>query len=78
MSPGGIFNFSSTLGSAIVILAWSSIIANPSIEILLSGCVRVTGQVLLKDAVLILKTADEGHDSSGIVASGCSNCCALS
>ena len=78
MSPGGICNFSSTLGSAIVILAWSSIMANPSIEISLSGWVRVTGQVLLKEAVLILKTADEGQDFSGIFASGCSNCCALS
>ena len=40
-----------TQGSTNVILAWSSMIARPSIDILVSGWLSTTGHVLLKDLV---------------------------
>ena len=40
-----------TQGSTNVILAWSSMIARPSIDMLVSGCLSITGHVLLKDLV---------------------------
>ena len=38
-------------GSTNVILAWSSMIARPSIDMLVSGWLSITGHVLLKDLV---------------------------
>ena len=38
-------------GSTNVILAWSSMIARPSIDILVSGWLSITGHVRLKDFV---------------------------
>ena len=40
-----------TQGSTNVILAWSSMIARPSIDILVSGWLSITGHVRLKDLV---------------------------
>ena len=40
-----------TQGSTNVILAWSSMIARPSIDILVSGWLSITGQVRLNDFV---------------------------
>ena len=40
-----------TQGSTNVILAWSSMIARPSIDMLVSGWLSITGHVLLKDLV---------------------------
>ena len=45
----GILSFFTTLGSIIVMLAWSSIMARPSMEYSESGRDRITGHVLLYD-----------------------------
>ena len=51
-----------TQGSTNVILAWSSMIARPSIDILVSGWLSITGQVRLKDFVrnMVAGLAGEG------------------